>query len=152
MPETNNQPSYTRQQSEPERSFRQLLHWMREKVSITNKTSDKTTRQSVSNPSSPTLVRAGRLRSASTGNIADTMENRNIQSPTPLIGEIPEQEQQRNLLNNRFGVSEDSISMHGFSTYVDPINGDDTGHHARVETVDVHAELRDVHSSATILS
>ena len=115
---------------------------MREKVSITNKTSDKTTRQSVSNPSSPTLVRAGRLRSASTGNIADTMENRNIQSATPLIGEIPEQEQQRNLLNNRFGVSEDSISMHGFSTYVDPINGDDTGHHARVEIADVHAELR----------
>ena len=60
--------------TEADRSLNKFINWIKEKINIGNNTADKTTRQSVSTPTTPTLVRAGRLRSASEGNMASEME------------------------------------------------------------------------------
>ena len=60
--------------AEADRSITKFINWMKEKINLGNNTVDKTTRQTVSTPATPTLVRAGRLRSASEGDIVNNME------------------------------------------------------------------------------
>ena len=42
--------------AEADRSLNKFINWVKEKINIGNNTADKTTRQSVSTPTTPTLV------------------------------------------------------------------------------------------------
>ena len=101
---------------------------MKEKINLGSNTVDKTTRQSVSTPATPTLVRAGRLRSASEGDIVNNMErtqgraeltNQGLpqeQSSHILQGALSEESRLRNQENNVYGRSPDVTPMYGFAT------------------------------------
>ena len=106
----------------------QILSWVQDKLSLSTRISDKTTRQSVSNPSSPKLVRASRLKSNSASNmsqIRDTThipsvsESRDIQDETAfrtLEGAISEDQQLRNQVLNNYGESQPPTPFQGFPT------------------------------------
>ena len=56
-------------------SVSKFFNWVKQGLSLTTTAADKTMRQSVSNPSSPTLVKAKRLVSASADNIFRIMDD-----------------------------------------------------------------------------
>ena len=58
-----------------EHRIRQILNWAKQRFSLSTTAIDKTTRQSVSNPSSPRLVRIDRLTSTSADNIIRNMDD-----------------------------------------------------------------------------
>ena len=128
MPDKNLKDKSSEVTSESENRVRNWLSWAKQKLSVSTTASDKTTRQSVSNPSTPRLVRAKRLVSASADNIRNIMENTFLPSRSEiqnhplehdsnrLEGAISDQEQQHNMDHNRFGTSPASTPMHGFHT------------------------------------
>ena len=114
--------------AEADRSITKFINWMKEKINLGSNTVDKTTRQSVSTPATPTLVRAGRLRSASEGDIVNNMErtqgraelsNQGLpqeQSSHILQGALSEESRLRNQNDNVYGSSPDVTPMNGFES------------------------------------
>ena len=115
MPNKNLRDQSSEEPSGSENQVRNWLSWAKQKLSLSTTASDKTTRQSVSNPSTPRLVRAKRLVSVSAENIRNIMENTFLPSRSEiqnhqlehnseqLEGAVSAQTQQENMVHNRFG-------------------------------------------------